>query len=762
MAHVSPQHCPPNRGKAIAYANQAISASAISLNVSLNDGQFVHCETCLTSQGQGSWSLNNLLFAKFVAAMSMAFANISAKNATFDGNVLLVPAGTANTVTLNLTNCIVANAYSFMAGSPGTIGGGYNGFYNNGSAHNATFGIPAFTSSSTPFQTVGAGNYYLSSGSGFQNMGVLVSGLNNKTTYPPLVYTNATIYVNTNFTPQAARDISGTPDLGYHYDPIDYYTEQYTIVSATLTISGGAVIACNNDNGIWLGGGSAINCIGTDTKPNWLTYYLCVQEEPVALGPYYPFTVCPDAGGGVKPVGVFQFTKFAGLAGRGNELYDEDGGYFYGSLLIQNCEFWNGWIELNGPGSSTTLVQNNLFARAPVDAVDHYYSYDGNYSLSFSNNLFWHLAFEVDQNSTGEGVFFNNDFDSCGFSYGGSNASTTNGYNAYLNCSGRLSPTNANDIVTNVSLAYQTGLFGDFYQPTNSPLIDKGSTTAIAAGLSSLTTQTNQTLDTGTVDIGYHYPVIIGSTGTDFWLAFCGLFVQTDPTQIDYDANDLMLYISGPVGATGTVTGLGLRVNDSTVIVTNCGDAAVNGTYLLTNLTAQERADWSNEGYDASGQNYQKGTNWISHQDGYWIIFAYDGTYLTDLYHDTSASLNATNSYDWTSDGDVTPAPITYCAQVALSNVFTVAAGGVAVVNISLQAMQTNYDMVETNGIHVTATAPVSVYAMDYDPAASAAFICYPTPLLGTNYCVLARDVGVTSAGYWPCLDLVDKCRVIV
>jgi hypothetical protein len=317
-----------------------------------------------------------------------------------------------------------------------------------------------------------------------------------------------------------------------------------------------------------------------------------------------------------------------------------------------------------------------------------------------------------------------------------------------LNCSGRLSPTNPNDIVTNVSLAYQTGPFGDFYQPTNSPLIDKGSTTAIAAGLSSLTTQTNQTLDTGTVDIGYHYPVIIGSTGTDFWLAFCGLFVQTDPTQIDYDANDLMLYISGPVGATGTVTGLGLRVNDSTVIVTNCGDAAVNGTYLLTNLTAQERADWSNEGYDASGQNYQKGTNWISHQDGYWIIFAYDGTYLTDLYHDTSASLNATNSYDWTSDGDVTPAPITYCAQVALSNVFTVAAGGVAVVNISLQAMQTNYDMVETNGIHVTATAPVSVYAMDYDPAASAAFICYPTPLLGTNYCVLARDVGVTSAGY--------------
>ena len=104
------------------------------------------------------------------------------------------------------------------------------------------------------------------------------------------------------------------------------------------------------------------------------------------------------------------------------------------------------------------------------------------------------------------------------------NGSTTNGYNAYLNCSGRLSPTNANDIVTNVGLAYQSGPLGDFYQPTNSPLIDMGSTSAANAGLSGYTTQTNLTQDTGTVDIGLHYPLMTvnDSTGTGFWVAFCG------------------------------------------------------------------------------------------------------------------------------------------------------------------------------------------------------------------------------------------------
>ena len=42
-------------------------------------------------------------------------------------------------------------------------------------------------------------------------------------------------------------------------------------------------------------------------------------------------------------------------------------------------------------------------------------------------------------------------------------------------------------------------------------------------------------------------------------------------------------------------------------------------------------------------------------------------------------------------------------------------------------------------GTQLTASQPVSVYAFNYLQQASAAFACYPTPLLGTRYCLMAR-----------------------
>jgi hypothetical protein len=74
-----------------------------------------------------------------------------------------------------------------------------------------------------------------------------------------------------------------------------------------------------------------------------------------------------------------------------------------------------------------------------------------------------------------------------------------------------------------------------------------------------------------------------------------------------------------------------------------------------------------------------------------------------------------------------------------ITNTFTVAAGAVTNMSIPTEAMMFDTNVIETYGIHITANQPVSVYAMDYDMAASAAFTGYPTTLLGTNYCVLAR-----------------------
>ena len=49
------------------------------------------------------------------------------------------------------------------------------------------------------------------------------------------------------------------------------------------------------------------------------------------------------------------------------------------------------------------------------------------------------------------------------------------------------------------------------------------------------------------------------------------------------------------------------------------------------------------------------------------------------------------------------------------------------------------YDLVTNYGIHVTASQPVSVYAICYSLAQTTSYTAYPTPMLGTNYCVLAR-----------------------
>ena len=74
-----------------------------------------------------------------------------------------------------------------------------------------------------------------------------------------------------------------------------------------------------------------------------------------------------------------------------------------------------------------------------------------------------------------------------------------------------------------------------------------------------------------------------------------------------------------------------------------------------------------------------------------------------------------------------------------ITNAFSVAAGAVTNVDLDPSVMMVDYDVVETNGIHITASQPVSVYGVDYSEYTTCSFTGYPTPLLGTNYCVMSR-----------------------
>ena len=270
--------------------------------MTLTNAQFVKCKVGFSAVNGRTNVVDNALFAGVITNFSMPNADatiIKANNVTFANASALLnydngttgdartgfgggPLISTATVFLTLTNCILAN----VTNVDGVTAANYNGFFQT-----PMIGITTFTNPFYPFKAVGAGSYYLTNGCTFTNEGTVSIGqpllvdLAARTTCPPLVYSNATISVNTNFTPEAQRD-TDAPDLGYHYDPIDYLIENYTITNATLTVASGTVIACYNDNGIWLQDGSTISSIGTSTAPNWFTYYLSVQEQPVSFGAF--------------------------------------------------------------------------------------------------------------------------------------------------------------------------------------------------------------------------------------------------------------------------------------------------------------------------------------------------------------------------------------------------------------------------------------------------------------------------------------------
>ena len=173
----------------------------------------------------------------------------------------------------------------------------------------------------------------------------------------------------------------------------------------------------------------------------------------------------------------------------------------YTNLSVRNSEFWSGQNNLTGTTNTTSTLVNNLFYRSSITAA----ATNLTSVLAFTNNMVFGTTITLLQPSNSVWSAYNNDFDSCVIT----NSTLTNGYNAYLNNSGRLNPTNAHDVVQGTTLSYQTGPLGTFYQPTNSPLINSGNTNASLLGLYHFTTLTNEVKETNSiVDIGYHYVAV--------------------------------------------------------------------------------------------------------------------------------------------------------------------------------------------------------------------------------------------------------------
>ncbi|HWY31067.1 MAG TPA: hypothetical protein VNX46_09950 [Candidatus Acidoferrum sp.] len=334
------------------YAQTAIQD--VFVDASIYDAQFVNCQNALVCGGAALF-VGNALFANTLTNIIFApdgNASANIQNSTLSGSAYLATAPTSSQgITLVLTNCIVANVTNILAGTFLSTDGDYNGSYN--SASFASLGFVA-SASQFPFQTVGDGHYYLTSGCAFHSVGTtnidpeLMVELSLTTTYPPVVYHAGTISVPGVLGPQAERDNTGNPDIGYHYDPVDYVFGGSDLY-ANLTITAGTAVgyydahgsvsSSGQPYGISLNSGSAFTSTGTATDPCWVVDFKDVQEGSGSWSDsgWMGAVMLNGNGSGSTPQINSTFTKW----GRPSTLFFRDN-LDHGEGTFANCEFYAG------------------------------------------------------------------------------------------------------------------------------------------------------------------------------------------------------------------------------------------------------------------------------------------------------------------------------------------------------------------------------------------------------------------------------------
>jgi hypothetical protein len=331
----------------------------------------------------------------------------------------------------------------------------------------------------------------------------LLAELRQRTTYPPIVYSNVTFSIATNFSPQASRD-TDIPDLGYHYDPLDYVFGG-SQVSSNITFAAGTAVGWFDHSGYGLSLPNSINANfnGTVTAPCIFTRYTTVQEGSATNWAAQPgwFAFGMAAIGTINdpdyaPLIRAKFTRFSNLAcgnnyfrdysiqlhfqGNDCEFYNGTEGGYGMWLCPTNCLFDRVYLGLQAGGCAQMAMQNCTMHGGYM-LLTHW----GSWPVTIRNSAFDGTQFIMDTNDA------------------------VCDYNAFLTNAGLTAVMGGHEVTNLVSYNWQSSWLGNHYLPANSPLIDHGNTNANLLGLYHFTTQTNQVKETNSVvDIGYHYVAV--------------------------------------------------------------------------------------------------------------------------------------------------------------------------------------------------------------------------------------------------------------
>jgi len=188
---------------------------------------------------------------------------------------------------------------------------------------------------------------------------------------------------------------------------------------------------------------------------------------------------------------------------------------------------------------------------------------------NLSRKIIWKFM-----NGSNSWVAQNNLFDTMD-SVTDSGSPVQNSYNAYYSTTYGLSGGYSN--MSLGSLSFQTGPLGKYYQPTNSPLINTGSTNASLLGFYHFTTTTNQVKETNSfIDIGPHFVAVDGTgqpvdTDADGLADYVedlngdGVFGagEVDWTNADTDGDGVSDFIEWLLGRNPIVAGATNDINDA-------------------------------------------------------------------------------------------------------------------------------------------------------------------------------------------------------
>lgn len=531
------------------YATTALEFNVTNHSLTLQNLHVRHAGTAVRINGGTNHQIWHAQFVNSLVGIRSESSTFALRNALFH-NVTTNFFGSASTGALEHLSVNTATWFNCSNLLTLTLKNSILGGVTSAGTYTGTSNYVTATPSSV-FQQGGAGaNYLIQTATatvidkGTTSVdALLLDALKIRTTQRPATNNNG-YSANVTLSSVVARD-SNTPDLGYHYDPIDYMSRDIYVTNATLVITNRTVLARygfqdvsdplrNTMLGITLFEDANICIEGSPNEPARFTHVSSVQELSTIPGP----AIAIDGYDG-RDTGLFFNLYQAGAVGIRHASFDAVSGktqwlplwqftYAGGerrfrTLTVRDCSFFGDSIDGQFNNDSAILPKirfiNNSYEGTSFDYSQILFS--GSADIELRNNLIRNAFIMVEgypfaNGFTARQILTDNAFqDSQLTDEGYLPAQRTN--NAYINSTRFNSWTNSETAsVTLSSFSYQTktnalGMIGRFYHGSTN-LQNLGSRTASAALLGDYTTLSAQTKDSGTVDIGFHY-VAMGTNG---------------------------------------------------------------------------------------------------------------------------------------------------------------------------------------------------------------------------------------------------------